>query len=261
MASVNDNSRISSLLRSFINDILYEIHTTVPCVVTKVDYAKGTCSAKPLIKTNKFGTKIYEEPLLEDVPIITLSGNSGKAKITFPIKNGDKVIVFMADRDTAILLSGDGKNIVAPEMVQPLSWYPIGALPCFYTQTESNTIDSDKVVVTNEKAKATLSPNGEIALSNDTASVTLASSGQIDATNGAASATLKTSGEINLNDVVIMPDGTLTANGMTLSPSGSMTFASGAQITSGGDFITDTGISLKNHVHSDPQGGNTGTPI
>jgi len=53
----------------------------------------------------------------------------------------------------------------------------------------------------------------------------------------------------------------INANGgITLHVDGSVDI-NGATITAAGDVISATGISLNNHVHSDPQGGNTGVPI
>ena len=42
-----------------------------------------------------------------DIPIVVQSGNGGKAKITFPIKPGDTVLVVFSERDPSNFLSGN----------------------------------------------------------------------------------------------------------------------------------------------------------
>jgi hypothetical protein len=197
--SVNEQSRIASMLRGFVDDMLYDVQTNIPAVVTSVNYGNGTLSAKPLIKTKKKGGQMYEEPMVHDVPILTAAGNTGKAKMTFPIKVGDKVVLIMANRDTGTLLNSSGGSIVEPEMDKPLGWYPIGAHACLFVEADTNDIDPENIIIKNDKAKFTITN----------------SSTKIETAGG--SAELKASGELNVNGAKISPDGQITtASGVNL---------------------------------------------
>lgn len=197
--SVNEQSRIPSMLRGFVDDMLYDVQTNIPAVVTSVNYGNGTLSAKPLIKTKKKGGQMYEEPMVHDVPILTAAGNTGKAKMTFPIKVGDKVVLIMANRDTGTLLNSSGGSIVEPEMDKPLGWYPIGAHACLFVEADANDIDPENIIIKNDKAKFTITN----------------SSTKIETAGG--SAELKASGELNVNGAKISPDGQITtASGVNL---------------------------------------------
>lgn len=223
--SVNEQSRIASMLRGFVDDMLYDVQTNIPAVVTSVNYGNGTLSAKPLIKTKKKGGQMYEEPMVHDVPILTAAGNTGKAKMTFPIKVGDKVVLIMANRDTGTLLNSSGGSIVEPEMDKPLGWYPIGAHACLFVEADANDIDPENIIIKNEKAKFTITN----------------SSTKIETAGG--SAELKASGELNVN-------------GAKISPTGKMTTSSGVDLD---DLYNDYQI----HKHSGVQAGssNTGTKV
>lgn len=197
--SVNEQSRIASMLRGFVDDMLYDVQTNIPAVVTSVNYGNGTLSAKPLIKTKKKGGQMYEEPMVHDVPILTAAGNTGKAKMTFPLKVGDKVVLIMANRDTGTLLNSSGGSIVEPEMDKPLGWYPIGAHACLFVEADANDIDPENIIIKNDKAKFTITN----------------SSTKIETAGG--SAELKASGELNVNGAKISPDGQITtASGVNL---------------------------------------------
>lgn len=197
--SVNEQSRIASMLRGFVDDMLYDVQTNIPAVVTSVNYGNGTLSAIPLIKTKKKGGQMYEEPMVPDVPILTAAGNTGKAKMTFPIKVGDKVVLIMANRDTGTLLNSSGGSIVEPEMDKPLGWYPIGAHACLFVEADANDIDPENIIIKNDKAKFTITN----------------SSTKIETAGG--SAELKASGELNVNGAKISPDGQITtASGVNL---------------------------------------------
>lgn len=59
--------------------------------------------------------------------------------------------------------------------------------------------------------------------------------------------------------IVVNPDGTVTIIAKTLTIQADTIHSEGAWAHDGD--ITADGISLKTHQHSDPQGGNTGTPL
>lgn len=239
--SVNEQSRIASMLRGFVDDMLYDVQTNIPAVVTSVNYGNGTLSAKPLIKTKKKGGQMYEEPMVHDVPILTAAGNTGKAKMTFPLKVGDKVVLIMANRDTGTLLNSSGGSIVEPEMDKPLGWYPIGAHACLFVEADANDIDPENIIIKNEKAKITITPTSILSETESAKVIVTSNSTKMETAGG--SAELKASGELNVNGAKISPDGQITT-------------AAGVNMDT---FYND----YLNHRHSGVQTGssNTGTKV
>lgn len=188
--SVNDQSRIAAMLRGFVVDMLYDMHTNVPAVITSIDYAKGFCSAKPLIKTKRADDKIYPEPEIRDIPLTSWIVNGGKVVMTFPFKTGDKVYVTMADRDTSALIEGSGEGLVVPETKAPMGWYPIGITP-FHTQLTGVKVDPNNIVIANESSNITIKP---------------------------ASINIESSGVVGVNGAQVTADGDfVTAKGVSLN--------------------------------------------
>jgi hypothetical protein len=153
--SVNEQSRMAGMFRSFIREILIHLHMHVPAKITEIDYDKGFIKAKPLIKMMINESKIVEEEEIFDVPITTMSFDNNNVSMTFPLKVGDKVFVIMSDRDTANLINSDAKTVVDPLLRDPFGVYPIGCLP-FHTFTKSVPIDKENIIIKNNNSKITV---------------------------------------------------------------------------------------------------------
>lgn len=190
MSSVNDQSRIAAMFRSFVGDMFYDIHTSVPAVITSIDYSKGFCSARPLIKTKRNDDKIYAEPEIHDIPLTGMIVNGGKVVMTFPFKTGDKVYVTMADRDSSSLVEGSNSSLFTPELKQPMGYYPIGITP-LHTKTSGVKVDPNNIVIANESSNITIKP---------------------------ASINIISSGVVGINGAQVTADGDfVTANGVSLN--------------------------------------------
>ena len=156
--SVNDQSRIASMLRGFVGDMLYDVHTNVPAVITSIDYSKGFCTAQPLIKTKRSKDKIYPEPEIQDIPLTGWIVNGGKVVMTFPFKTGDKVYVQMADRDPSSFIQGSyDSKLVTPDQSKPLGYYPIGLMPV-HTKLTGVKVDPNNIVIANDSTNLTIKP-------------------------------------------------------------------------------------------------------
>lgn len=213
-------ARFSTVLSDMVQASLNDVHTMLPAKVTSVDYGSGRVTVQPLIKNYIGLNKTQSYPQLADVPLFVLSGNAGKASITFPIKGGDTVIVLFSERDPSSALQGNGDAESAPSQTTPLGLYPLGVLPCIFTDSGAKEIDPDKVVISNEKAIIHLSKEGNISMQNDNGSVELADNGDISLLRDGQSFKLsssgleiKTTGNVSINGLIITPDGKLTDGG------------------------------------------------
>lgn len=164
---------MKSFVEGIFEDLINEIHTIKPCVVTAVDYSKNLVDVSILTKT-RIADGVQEEfPDLSDIPLMVLSGSSGTARITLPVSVGDNVIVLMSDRSYSTLISEtSGKEKMDSDEFKTHDLYPILAIPCFYTAQTAQTIDPLNIVIENGTSKIEIEPSGKISVVAQTAEIT-----------------------------------------------------------------------------------------
>lgn len=164
--------------KQLIKDALREVATIKPAVVTSV---KGQfINARPLTKTKyRKGPQEYA-PEVFNVPLMVYSG--GGAYISVPVKAGDMVILLFSDRDTgglmetSINVSSDGFDA---NFVDPLRYYPLVAIPCFYTAPDAVSVDPSKITIINGSSRITVDQDGDVDIES-AANINVSSSGNID---------------------------------------------------------------------------------
>lgn len=147
------------------------IWTALPAIVQSVDFAAMTCEVQPAIQgsvENEDGSiTVVNLPLLVDVPIVYPGG--GGFILTFPIAEGDEVLVVMASRciDSWWQLGGVQKPIEA-RMHDLSDGFAIPG-----PRSQPRTVDSIKtngVQLRNEAGTVYfgINANGKLALTNAT---------------------------------------------------------------------------------------------
>ena len=149
-------------LLNFMTDYCRHIHTIKPAIVTKVDLNKNTLSAKILTSTLYKDGDTSNFPDVMDVPFMILSGQKGLARITVPIAAGDNVVILFSDRDLAGLMSSGGSSVQKPTQIKTQGYYPVLALPSFFTASNAKTIEPDKIVIENGVTSIKVSATGEV---------------------------------------------------------------------------------------------------
>lgn len=76
------------LIKAMIEDFQNEMHTSLPAVITEINYAKGTCTVQIIPKRQLAGQLIKYPPLI-DVRLDFMK--FGSWQLQFPRKVGDKV--------------------------------------------------------------------------------------------------------------------------------------------------------------------------
>lgn len=236
--------RFVTTLQDMIENSLADVHTMVPAKLTSVNYGSGKASALPLVKTQVGVNKVIPYPELSDIPLVIMSGNAGKARITFPVQAGDIVIVLFSERDPSNALASTGSDPTNPVQTNYLGLFPVGILPCISTSGTAKAISNEDVDLENDQAKINLKPVGDISLSNSTGSITLAESGTVTATDGTA--TFKLEG------------GALTIQGAkSFTYKGGEFNINGLKISEQGKLTDSGGISFNNHRHSGVERGDS----
>lgn len=275
-------SELADILKEFLNDQMRNIHTIKPSVVTNVNYSNNTVDVQPLTKTRYEDEVQIVLPVVQDVPLLVLSANTGGARITFPVKVGDTVVVLFSDRDIGDLLSTPGK---VPRDSDSLETHPlegIMALPCFFTAPTSKTIDSENIIIENGSSYIELEPSGDINIdgptniniaagsdvnidANGNTNITTGSDTIIDCTNAEVNASASVdinSPATNIVSPAIGMTGIVDVTGPVIASGGIST--GGVPPVAGyiaGTYITAGTLDLGTHRHVETGTGYTGPPV
>lgn len=191
---------LADILSRLIKKELQLVNTSIEGIIEKVDYEKNTCDVLPMIKTRYKDGKQIPYKTLYDIPLFILSANSGKARITFPIKKGDVVVIVFSQRDNAHFNESDGTKVLNAYSGVSHGMFPAIAIPCIYTEQIATPISDANVIIHNEKSVITITPDGQIDVRNDNGYLTLRTDGEVES-NGAR---ITTGGDF------------ITANGVSL---------------------------------------------
>lgn len=157
------------VLNGLVDYRLLTLNTQLPAVVTSVDYENNHLDARPLVSTRYSDERQVPFPELFDVPFLIVSGNAGSARITFPIKVGDTVLIQFSQRDGQGFMQSDGRTQVKSFSGTTHGLYPILALPCLYTNRSSKATDPDNIVIENGSTSITMNPSGVVTVNTPTA--------------------------------------------------------------------------------------------
>lgn len=220
-------NRKDAAVRSFIEKIMRDYHTSIRARVVSVDYSIPSAAVQPIAETTFDDGDVERYPLIYDVPIQVMSANSGKARLTLPIKAGDVVGLQFSERN-------ENNN----DDQQTHGLFPGWAITSVHSDSNALQIDPDNVELWNDKVYFKLTPSGDFELQTPGGTLRCGSSGEFSFTNGAA----------NLRAAV---DGNIRMNGATIDPSGRIITAAGVDLDS---FYAE----YKGHTHSCPDGETSG---
>lgn len=230
-------------LNKFIENKLDDyVYTSLPAEVINVSELESNQIIDVTISINRpysDGTALIGATIT-DVPVMFPSAGNGL--LSFPIKVGDHVLLVFSKRDMSNwLVSEDGAQ-TSPETFRRFNITDAIAIPGLYTFQNNLNPDSENVQLKlldgNKEllSSITMKPSGDMDVDvKENLTITVGKEARIQ--NDSGYFLLKESGEVEIN---------------------------GARITTGGDVITASGISLDNHVHPITGGssapGPTGSP-
>jgi hypothetical protein len=201
--------------------------TSLPGIIQSFDAVKLTAVVQPaiqgIIQQQDGSTKAVNMPLLLDCPVVFPRG--GNCTLTFPITAGDEcLVIFSARCIDSWWQNGGTSNIPMEPRMHDLS--DGFCLPGPFSQkTKISNVSTSTVQLRSNDGNTyvELDPAGSVV--------------HVKASTMTIDANVTINGDVTLN-------GKETATGT---------------ITSNSDVKTGS-ISLKNHIHTDPQGGTTGVP-
>lgn len=278
------------MFETYVNERLSAARTMVPAKIISVDYKRSLVNVKPLIRT-VFDPVTMEEVEIQEVlevPILFQSAKGGKARMTFPLQEGNTGLLLFSDRRTEKYLASNGLEVQDSGDYFTLGTNyilnVIGFLPDeFFTYSAEKPFDQNDVVLThgtaitihkedgtiinkNTKATSTINANGDITQTNSQCSVTVTEGGDVSITAptsltitvGSATFSMSPDGTIKLNDFIIAADSSATSPVSVGAPT--MTAASS---------LTVAGKEMSGHTHeagsyvvgTDQVTGNSGEPV
>ena len=157
---------LNSVINSHIENAISGIHTSFPAKIVDYDEKKQMGNFQPLIKKVFKDNSLLSMPIIHNVPIIFPSGGGGL--LSFPIKEGDTMLLTCSERSIDAWLSSNGEE-TEPNDFHKFSLSDAIAIPGLYPFNKSpslNLTDSDKDDVTLSFNK------GKISLKDDSIEIT-----------------------------------------------------------------------------------------
>jgi hypothetical protein len=158
-------SGMSELLRLAVEAGLSDIHTCMPATIEKYDFEHQKASVKPSIKKTYRDGEVAEMPVIEGVPVVF--PRSGGASLTFPVNQGDAVMLLFSERSLENWLIEGGEQ--EPGDPRRMDLTDAIAIPGLYSFKETSPQKNNTDVQLQYKGgQFVINPSGKIALGNQT---------------------------------------------------------------------------------------------
>lgn len=152
------------------------VHTALPGRIESYDYTTQKADVQPLIKKRYRDGTEQSLPVITDVPVVW--PRAGGASLTFPIQQGDGVLLVFAERGLANWLSlGDEQP--PPDFAKHQLTDAI-AIPGLNDFTTAGLADNNEdVLLVFGSSEVRLKPDGEILISNGNGALRIDSSNKV----------------------------------------------------------------------------------
>ena len=147
-------------IKKAIQANLLEIHTCLPGQIEQYDHTKQKADVKPLIKKKYVDGSVVPMPVISNVPVVWPAGGGGS--ITFPLKQGDGVLLVFSERslDTWLSKGGDAE----PGSRHKFDLSDAIAIPGLHPFTHTSNSDNNTDFLLKYKTgKFRIDQNGKIA--------------------------------------------------------------------------------------------------
>lgn len=232
----------SEVIKITRKELQQTIQTSYPATILDVSNISSdqTITVQPLIQVEYEDGQLVRLPIIYDVPVLFPAGN--ECLMSFPLKPGDTVSLVFVKNSLEEFLESSDPTFYTPVDRRVFSLNDCYALPSLFTKETNLTPHPENLEIKFKNILFSLRPDGTVLITDGNSSIEM-NEGAVNISNG--------SGYMNL------------------LASGAISLTGGAQVTTGGDFITGAGVSLNNHVHGPgtlldveerPLTGETGAP-
>ena len=176
------------------------IHTSFPAEITRI-VNSAVVDVKPLVATLRPDGRAYAYCELFDVRIQTYACQAGDVFISLPIKVGDRVWVFVSERDTFPLMSLD-KVQASTQATHDLS--DCFCIPMFFTNSNIPQYSTEHLVIGNKNTRITVKEDGIVI---DTTQY------EVNADTATFNCKVEMNGDVNVNsDITVNANMSLQAD-------------------------------------------------
>lgn len=190
--------RMDAALGMFIDKTLREFHTNIRGTVVDVDYNVPSVTVQPDASTEFSDGTFDSYPAIFDVPLQMPSGNAGKARLTMPIKAGDKVGLSFSERN-----DGDKYDMTTHGLFA--GW----AVSQIFSDGNATAIHPENVELWNDQVHFSMTPEGDYTLKTPGSEMKIDKAGVWTFSNGSVKMSVTTDGYFDVNGAKITPDGNL----------------------------------------------------
>ncbi len=248
-----------------------DLWTSLPGYIVSYDAATETCEFQPTLQV-QYTSPVDDSkswitlPLLPDCPVLFPSG--GGCTLSFPLKENDEGVVFIASRCIDAWWQQSGSQPPPSIRMHDLSDGFVFVGPRSQPRVHSPSLSTDEVQLRTDDGGAfiAINPSNHNVRVNTSGGATVTATGEID---------LISSAKIKMTAPLVQIDAStsFTVNGNTIhngntalngnvtqtagSGSGAVTLIGPVEVT---HEVTANGHTVGAHTHSDPQGGTVGPP-
>lgn len=229
-----------------IERALASIFTSIPAEVVSVDNYQtlAVIDVQPKIADiNPEGLDSIIFPVIKNVPVKIYSG--GGAVVTVPIVVGDIVMLEFSMRNIQNWLEGDNEEISTPNDARRFHISDAVAYPCIYQKTNNPNPNPDDLELRYNDSIVRLKKDGNITIATK-GNITVEEAVDI-VVNNSGNSTVNTEGnaEVNIGGTTTLTStGDVTIDTANTTITGELRVDGG--VSTGGDVVTDAGISLEN---------------
>lgn len=243
---------------TFFKDLMLGVRTSIPAKIMKINSLNGglvSVDVQVYINHTITGADGIQQtqkeiPILAGVPLVMPRSQTTGFSLTIPIAVGDDVLVVFSDRSIDNWQS-TGKISPPAEKVTTRTHDltdAVAIIGIFNDMTPIPNYSFDAIEMRNKQGDVSVSvSNDGIVLDNKGIKISI-EGGNISLVNGASSITIE-SNKITIDSPLVEITGD------------SFEMGSSSNVTTGGGLTSSGGLDFENHIHSDPQGGNTGPPV
>lgn len=134
------------------------IHTSFPAKITRV-VNSNVVDVEPLVTTLRRDGTVFPYTEIFDVRLHTYACKMGEVYISLPIQVGDLVWVMVSERDTALLMAGNGDKAQKSTTLRTHDLSDCFAIPAFFPDGKIQEYDKDNLVIGNADTKVVIKPS------------------------------------------------------------------------------------------------------
>lgn len=138
---------LAEVIRNAIEGRLVDLHTALPAQVISFDKDKQSVDVQPQIQRKFKNGDIIDLPVIADVPL--MFPRAGTAFISFPIREGDQVLLIFCERSIDRWVQDGG--IVDPDDTRKHDLSDAIAIPGLYPFGDPVEVSEDDIIIANPR--------------------------------------------------------------------------------------------------------------